>query len=360
MFYLASEIKQLVKIKTITQPEEILVFLDAALSSEEYPGYSVRFVRLPGERAELRVQAGTSKKIFPIKPILHPSRRLLREECGEADTLLVTAHLSEPLAADLRQAGIPHADLNGRLFVCESGLLLDRRPAKTEFRPPKTGADPFAAKASRLVRTLLAARDQRFTQKELVARTELSPAGVSNALADLVVDGFVRQEGKGSRSGPAFYAVEDFDALLDAWKKKDIWAKRTTIHEYSVLSGQIQSLAEMVQARLGGIEPVTKQPNLVFTQWFAAWQRRPYTIPPVVSAYVRPERLTDDLPWRRVNSGGNLWLVVPGDDGVFFETREENGFQIATDVQIYLDLLQVGQRGPDQAEELRKWDGFAR
>lgn len=83
-------------------------------------------------------------------------------------------------------------------------------------------------------------------------------------------------------------------------------------------------------------------------------------IPPVVSAYVKADRLPGDLPWRRVNGGGNLWLVVPEDDGVFFETREVQGFHLATDVQIYLDLLQVGQRGPDQAEELRNWDGFAR
>jgi hypothetical protein len=67
-----------------------------------------------------------------------------------------------------------------------------------------------------------------------------------------------------------------------------------------------------------------------------------------------------DLPFgRRVDTGGNLWLIVPDDEGVFQETQEIAGFPLVSDIQIYLDLLQVGQRGPDQAEELRKWEGFA-
>ena len=98
----------------------------------------------------------------------------------------------------------------------------------------------------------------------------------------------------------------------------------------------------------------------MFTQWFAAALRHPYTDPPVVSAYVRRERLIHSFPARKVSSGGNLWLLAPADDAVFFEPQEVGGYTLASDVQIYLDLLQVGQRGPEQAEALRNWEGFAR
>ncbi len=348
--------------KEVRDIGEILNFLRNTLANEEFSGFSLRFSEHPGESGEIRIEMAGKKKILAVRPLLYPSRRILKDHSpGERSAeVLVAARFPEKLAADLRAAGIAHADLNGRLFVHEDGFLLDRRPGKIRFRPPRSGADPFAAKSSRLVRALLASRNREFTQKKLVKRTGLSPAGVSIGLAELVKQGWVRQEGKASRHGPASYAVEDFDGLLDEWKDRDDWAKRTSIHQFSVLSGQVEDLAKIVEARLGGADPETGHPHLVFSQWFAAWLRHPYTVPPVVTAYLRSGHLPDDLPWRRVSTGGNLWLVVPEDDGVFFETREVRSFHLAADVQIYLDLLQVGLRGPEQAEELRNWDGFAR
>ncbi len=41
------------------------------------------------------------------------------------------------------------------------------------------------------------------------------------------------------------------------------------------------------------------------------------------------------------------------------ETQAVKGFTLATDAQIYLDLLRAGQRGDEQAAELRKWPDFA-
>ena len=62
---------------------------------------------------------------------------------------------------------------------------------------------------------------------------------------------------------------------------------------------------------------------------------------------------------RRVTGGGKIWLLQPIDPGVFRETRDVNGIPLVSDAQIYLDLLQVGLRGPDQAAALRKWEGFS-
>ena len=97
--------------------------------------------------------------------------------------------------------------------------------------------------------------------------------------------------------------------------------------------------------------------------WFAANLRHPYTIPPLVSAYVArfpAEQIERELRARQVADGGTLWLVVPKDDGVFRETQRVGDFTLACDAQIYLDLLRAGLRGPDQAKALREWTGFGR
>jgi len=99
------------------------------------------------------------------------------------------------------------------------------------------------------------------------------------------------------------------------------------------------------------------------TQWFAGWLRHPYTIPTIVTAYVTsfPEEsvVTEKLLARRVSSGGGLRLVVPRDEGVLNPSQSARGFNLVSDVQIYLDLLHAGLRGEEQAAELRKWPDFA-
>jgi hypothetical protein len=80
-----------------------------------------------------------------------------------------------------------------------------------------------------------------------------------------------------------------------------------------------------------------------------------------VSAYVSEfddQQIENALNARRVADGGTLWLILPKDEGAFLETPPAGGLTVACDAQIYLDLLQVGLRGPDQAKALREWDGF--
>lgn len=146
-------------------------------------------------------------------------------------------------------------------------------------------------------------------------------------------------------------------SVLDAWTKADEWEKRTKVHEYSMLAGADPAqLAEKAQE-------ILRDEQLVFTQFFAASLRHPHTIAPVVTAYVRKfpaeSFLEKQLLARRVSSGGKLRLVLPKDEGVLHPSQKAGGFRLVSDVQIYLDLLKAGQRGEEQAAELRKWPDFA-
>jgi hypothetical protein len=171
---------------------------------------------------------------------------------------------------------------------------------------------------------------------------------ISRLARHLVNDGFVAQDKRVLR-------VSRASALLDAWAASDDWEKRTTVRQYSLLEGDVETIARKLLKNFPTGEA------LVFTQWFAASLRHPYTIPPLVSAYVArlPGRQVEhELRARQVTDGGTLWLVVPKDDGVFRETQRVGGFTLACDAQIYLDLLHAGLRGPEQAKALREWDGF--
>lgn len=350
---MASKRSILSKSKEIESKEELLEILDSKVVFETYPGFSAYFRLTSSEGAELRAEVGREKLRLQVRPILHPTRRLLREARLGKFELLACPHIAEPLALDLRREGLAHADANGRLFLSPEAGVVDLRPASAVYRSPRRGPAPFSPKATRIIRHLLCHRSSSLSQAELAKQTGASRALVSQVLKQLLDDELVEQLSKSSPENPAYYRLTDFDRLLDAWKGKDRWQERTTVHEYSVLSSNPQDIARKLVDSVGA-------GNLAFTQWFAAWQRRPHTTPPVVSCYIKKRRILEIVPARRVKSGGNLWLIVPEDEGVWQEAQATGGFPLVSDVQIYLDLLQVDQRGPETAAELRAWEGFAR
>jgi DNA-binding HxlR family transcriptional regulator len=344
------------KTVTVSNSDDLLARFAGKFANEEVAGFSWRVIALP-LGVEIRLEGRGEKLILPVRARLHPSRQWLKEAGEGRRAVLLAPHIPEALAADLRRLAINHADLNGRLFLTTGWALIDRRPTERSHRSPETALDVFSQKTSRLVRCLLAHREREWTQEELTGRTGLSRGLVSRALTYLTQEEFVRREAKATREVPARYRVQAFDRLLDAWQQADRWHARTELHEFSVLTGDPAELAADVRELLRGKDG---QVAGVFTQWFAARLRHPYTDSPVVSAYVR--QLPESLPQfaRPVASGGNLWLLVPKDEGVFQETQEVAGYPLVSDVQIYLDLLQVEGRGPEQAKALRNWEGFAR
>jgi hypothetical protein len=70
--------------------------------------------------------------------------------------------------------------------------------------------------------------------------------------------------------------------------------------------------------------------------------------------------IKERLLGRRVSGGGGrLRLVLPKDEGVLNPQQTAQGFQLVSDVQIYLDLQRAGLRANEQAEELKRWPDFA-
>lgn len=341
-----------VKIEAVTASERLLEIFLQTIGNQAFHGFSLRAAAISAHAPELCLEAAGQKAILRILPRLNPSRKLLHQR-PELGGLLLCPHLPALLAEDLRREGINHADLNGRLFIKTPWFLLDRDAKTNRYRNPSSAPKLFTRKTSRLIRTLLAHREEVWTQEILAERTKLSRALISLALANLLEEEYVTRLSVGNRHQAATYRLEDFDRLLDAWRAEDRWQERVSLHQYSWLTNDLREIATAVRDEWGAGQ-------VFFTQWWAAHLRHPYTTPPLVSAYVTSRRWLDSPQGRKVSSGGNLWLILPQDEGVVFETQTVEGFELVSDVQIYLDLQSVGQRGPEQAEELRKWERFAR
>lgn len=265
--------------------------------------------------------------------------------------VLVAPFVSEQSAKLCSDAGIGYADLAGNARLAFDQIFIETRSPENPFREKRETRSLFAPRATRVLRVLLQGPLRAWKVTELAKSARVSLGWVSAVRQQLLGREWAAEEPKGLRvTKPA--------AVLEAWVKVDDWEKRTSVHEYSLLlSGSPLHLAEKLQDLLSDAPPV-------FTQWFAGWLRHPHTTPVVVTAYVKnfPDEtlIKDKLLARRVSGGsGGLRLVVPKDEGVLHPSQAVRGFQLVSDVQIYLDLLRAGLRGEEQAQELRQWPDFA-
>jgi hypothetical protein len=337
--------------------------LEEALNLESLHPTSLRVGKRGNGALEVRVDvSGGQKQILPVLWTDAPSRKIFAErdervssdgsfQGRDFEQLYVAADIAKPLAADLRRWRVNHADLNGRLFLAGDGYYIAREPLIAKHRNPVAEPSLFTAKASRIVRFLLSARKTLWTQDELVARTQTSRGYVSRILGTLTNEGYVEKPRYSGRQ--ASYRLTDFDRLLDAWVRADDFKSRVERVEYSVLASDPMEIVKSVQDTLEG-------GPFAFTQWVGAWLRKPYTTPPVMSVYVPADVVPRFELGRRVEGGGNLWLLVPKDGGVFQGQRDVGGIPVVSDPQIYLDLVGSGLRGPEAADALRQWEGFAK
>lgn len=309
----------------------------------------------------LRFRASGGGYSWPVEWTLAPARVRFADASKRQNFpgIWVAPHIADPLARDLRRWGIGHADLNGRLFLKTESLLVDRAPHtknaafKDLFKAQKSDPQIFTRKSSRIVRALLSRISREWTQEELEAFTFISRGYVSRITSVLEQQGYIRRQGKGGRSGKVRYQLVDWQRLLDDWAESDKFRARVEKLEFSLLESDASAIARQARDVIG-------KDNLAFTQWYAAWLRHPHAIPPVVSAYVTSAAAWQFKLGRKVQDGGNLWLLIPRDQGVFQGKQTTNDLPLVCDAQIYLDLVDAGLRGPEAATELRQWEGFSK
>ncbi len=269
--------------------------------------------------------------------------------------LLVVPRLTSSLVEVCKKQRLSAVDLNGRAYLRAPGLLIDRRalPGR-DFRYELEPRNVFVGKSVRIVRTLLTDPQRPWTQAEIVKRSGASSGLVSRITTHLLRQGLLK------KVDARRFFVTTTSLLLDAWAEADDFPRRVSTHRYTALSAEPQNLARSLR---NALVHSPDAPLFAFTQWTAAWLRHPYTEPPVVSLYVSHLPNADvikKLGLRPVSDAGRVWFHIPTDEGVFLERQIVETLPLATDAQIYLDLLNTGLRGPDQAQALREWEGFCR
>jgi hypothetical protein len=245
-------------------------------------------------------------------------------------------------------AGNCHLDVPGVIYIGQRGF-------EPVYRVPRPRANLGTPEAARVIRALLAPQNAgiRWTQRSMQAH--FGPLGKfpepSLGLVNKVVQ-HLRDEAYIEVLEEGGFRVRDPLKLLYAWRDAYRFDRHERRSYFTLLQGKTlrEALANL-DLESGGLA--------AYAAFSAADLQAPHVRQPKTWIYVQRdflpglEALTEAKP---VDSGENLVILIPNDEGVFY--RGDGGsvgdrrMRCTNPVQTYVDLFHCGGRGEEAAEAL--------
>jgi hypothetical protein len=261
-------------------------------------------------------------------------------------------HISPRLAELCESHGWSWFDLSGNCHLRIPGLIHIHHTGNPPVHAtPKPDANLGTTETARVVRALLASElltRKIWTQRGLWSRCE---PGVSLGLVNKVVR-HLREERFLAGSNDRGFQVADPLGLLQAWRNSYGLNLHHQTGYFTLLNGRklLASLSTVFTGSRG---------KLVYAGFSAASIQAPHVREPKTWVYVSDNELPafeKILQAKPVDSGANLMVLIPSDDGVFAYPDggliEDYPIACTNPVQTYVDLWHCGGRGQEAAEAL--------
>lgn len=298
---------------------------------------------------ELLVLGRETTVLFEAKATGQPKRareavEQLRRLAGTLDQrvypVFAAPYISEASALICRESGVGYLDLAGNCRLSFEDTYVERVSSQNPYRDKREGASLFSPKSSRLLRVLL--NDPKRTwQVQQLSRA----ADVSIGLASRVKQALEEREWVAST--PDGIKLVQPETLLMAWS--DVYSyKQNQVAEYYTLDPIPE--AEMAIATWCRESAVP----YALTGFSGARLSSPRVQYNRASLYVSAGTgsVAAGTGLKRVESGGNVLLLTPYDDGVFAVARSMYDMQTVSPVQLFLDVKSMPGRGEEAAEEI--------
>jgi len=198
----------------------------------------------------------------------------------------------------------------------------------------------FSRKASRIIRVLLIHSQEGWTIEDLSKEAEVS-LGFTHAVVMSLID-----QGHVYRDTSYRLRVSDPVKLIQRWAAYHNYIAMNTFLRYHTFEKDIEAfLSKMKEAN--GLE-------YALTVLAGAHVVAPYVRPTTVHFYIKQEKKArtwvELLDLRPVETGGNISMVLPYDEGVFYGVSQVGGVNVVSKVQLYVDLFNYPARGEEAAE----------
>jgi len=267
--------------------------------------------------------------------------RYLQEARGDYG-VFIAPYISSRSAEICREENVGYVDLAGNCHISFGNIYIHKEGTPNPFTRKRYLRSLFSPKSERVLRVLLTSGPKKWKMEELAREANVSMGQVFN-VKKLLAD----QEWIDDTRPIGFSLIDPF-ALLDEWSRSYNY-RRNEVLNYYTLSG----IGEF-EYRLG---EVCQEKNILYglTGFSGSARYVPVVRYQRVMAYVQDgfDELANTIGIKTVDSGANVTLLKPYDEGVFYGSEERNDDWVVSPVQIYLDLQGYRGRGEEAAEALR-------
>jgi hypothetical protein len=242
-------------------------------------------------------------------------------------------------------------DLAGNCHLSvPDAFQIERTGQPPVHRLPKSGANLSTPEAARILRALLATDNagRKWTQRDLQlhARPNVSIGLVNKVVRHLHDEAFIENLPDGG------FKLRAPVELLKAWRDAYRFDRHQRRSYFTLLQGRrLQEALAKLEALTGG--------HAAYAAFSAADFQAPHVRQPKTWLYVAADwedKFREVAEAKLVDSGENLVVLIPEDDGVFYlgdgGTMEEQRLSCTNPVQTYVDLFHCGGRGEEAAEAL--------
>ena len=242
-------------------------------------------------------------------------------------------------------------DLAGNCHLSvPDAFQIERTGQPPVHRLPKSGANLSTPEAARILRALLATDNagRKWTQRDLQlhARPNVSIGLVNKVVRHLHDEAFIENLPDGG------FKLRAPVELLKAWRDAYRFDRHQRRSYFTLLQGRrLQEALAKLEALTGG--------HAAYAAFSAADFQAPHVRQPKTWLYVASDwedKFREVAEAKLVDSGENLVVLIPEDDGVFYlgdgGTMGEQRLSCTNPVQTYVDLFHCGGRGEEAAEAL--------
>jgi hypothetical protein len=262
--------------------------------------------------------------------------------------IVVSRSISEGARELLRDGGFGYYDTGGSLYVPggEIHLHIDKPAPKVD----RTIRSVFVGKRVQVVHGLLATERRWFGLAEIARAANVSRSTAFETLDTLDRMNWLRSRGRGPGKERV---LEDPTGLLDEWRTHHLSFRRSTLRQrYYVSSRTVDQLVADVVGicESNGIEYVA-------TDDYAAQRYAPFLSSVARATFRLPSgagtRIASSLKAQVVAEGANLEIIETSSRNEFLFARQLGGLDLASPIQVYLDLVRGRGRSKDMADRLR-------
>jgi len=257
--------------------------------------------------------------------------------------LLIAPYLSSGQRKLCRDRQVFYIDLSGNQWISIEGFLIEREGFKNKYPEGREGRSPFSDKASLIIRELIVHYGKARRVRELADHLDLSAGYVSKMAAELEDRGYIHKSQKG------LLLINPEELIADWVNHYNIKNNQQFRYFLAVISVDevLKKIRHLELPESGYAISAQAGANLVYK----------HAAHDVVHIYTEDDRMrskiVSSLNLELVEHGENIILMKPKyQKSVFYQSRNIQGLNVVSDLQLYLDLYNYPKRGREQAKKI--------